>query len=272
VFADTCTTLVPRCHPSLALAEPNAVPPCLRLLPDVSASPATSRPAIGRLLLIAAIATALVLGGRNAAAALPQFTRYIEGLGALGPVVFILGYAAATVAFIPGSVLTFAAGAIFGFGKGVVIVFVAATLGSTAAFVISRYVARTAIEKRVSGNVRFAAVDRAIAEQGRKIVFLLRLSPVFPFSLLNYALGLTRISLRDYVLASVGMLPGTILYVYYGKLAGDVVTLAGRAGPPRDTGYYIVLALGLVATVVVTTLVTRTARAALRAATDGAAG
>lgn len=238
----------------------------------MTSSSSTQPAKIVRWLVIAVIFAALVLGGRKLGALVPTFAQYIEGLGALGPIVFVLGYAAATVAFIPGSILTIAAGAIFGLTTGVALVFVAATLGSTLAFLVSRYVARAAIEQRVAGNARFAAVDKAIAAQGRRIVMLLRLSPVFPFSLLNYALGLTRISLRDYVLASVGMLPGTILYVYYGKLAGDVASLAGGTAPPRDTGYYVVLALGLVATIVVTTIVTRTARTALRTATDGAAG
>ena len=105
--------------------------------------------------------------------------------------------------------------------------------------------------------------------EGLKIVTLLRLSPVFPFNLLNYGLGLTNVRLRDYVIACFGMLPGTLLYVYYGKLAGDVAAVAAGAGPERGVGYWVVLGIGLVATVVVTTLVTRTARRALREATDG---
>ena len=149
-------------------------------------------------------------------------------------------------------------------GRGV---FVAAVLGSSAAFLVSRYLARRAIERRLASNPRFAAIDRAVGAQGRKIVFLLRLSPVFPFNLLNYGLGLTKVSFADYVAASIGMLPGTLLYVYYGKLAGDVAALAGGAAPEKGAGYYAVLILGLVATVVVTTLVTRTARRALKEAT-----
>ena len=223
-----------------------------------------------RIAVVVVLLVALVLGGRRIGALIPEFARYIDGLGALGPVVFVAGYALATVAFIPGSLLTLAAGAMFGLTRGVLFVFVGATLGSTLAFLLSRYVARRAVERRLAGNVRFAAVDRAIAVQGRRIVILLRLSPAFPFSLLNYALGLTRISLRDYVLASVGMLPGTILYVYYGKLAGDVAALAGGVAPRRDAAYYAVLGVGLLATVIVTAVVTRTARAALRTATESA--
>jgi uncharacterized membrane protein YdjX (TVP38/TMEM64 family) len=151
----------------------------------------------------------------------------------------------------------------------VIYVFIAATLGASAAFLVSRYLARRAVESRLADNPRFAAIDKAVGAQGRKIVFLLRLSPVFPFNLLNYALGLTKVRFIDYFIASLGMLPGTVLYVYYGKLAGDVAALAGGAAVQKDAAYYAVLALGLVATVVVTTIVTRTARRALREATDG---
>jgi uncharacterized membrane protein YdjX (TVP38/TMEM64 family) len=174
----------------------------------------------------------------------------------------------AAVAFVPGSLLTLAAGAVFGLVKGVLYVFIAAVLGSAAAFLVSRHLARTLIEQRLAGNARFAAIDRAVSAQGRKIVFLLRLSPVFPFNLLNYALGLTNVHFIDYLIASVGMLPGTLLYVYYGKLAGDVAALAGGAAVRKDTTYYAVLVLGLAATVLVTALVTRIARRALQSVTD----
>lgn len=224
----------------------------------------------GRVVVILAILVAVVFAGRRAAALVPQFASYINGLGALGAVVFVVGYALACVAFIPGSLLTLAAGAIFGLGKGVALVFVGATAGSTLAFLIARYAARGWVEQRLAGNARFAAIDRAIGADGRRIVTLLRLSPAFPFSLLNYALGLTQVSLRDYVIASLGMLPGTVLYVYYGRLAGDVAALASGTQAPKGAGYYAVLGLGLVATIVVTALVTRTARRALRDATGGA--
>ena len=220
--------------------------------------------------MVTATVLAVLFAGKRLGALVPAFATYIHSLGAIGPVVFVLGYIAATVAFIPGAILTLAGGAIFGLVNGVLFVFIGATLGSTAAFLVSRYVARGAIERRLSGNRRFAAIDHAIGDQGRRIVFLLRLSPAFPFSLLNYALGLTRVSLADYVIASVGMLPGTILYVYYGRLIGDVAALAGPVQTPKGAGYYAVLALGLVATIVVTALVTRAARRALRDATGDA--
>ncbi len=213
-------------------------------------------------LAIALIVLAALVGlGRVAGGRIDEFRSFIAGLGAIGPVVFALAYAVGVVAFLPGAALTLAGGAIFGVVKGTAIVFVAAVLGSTLAFLIARYVAREFVEKRIAGNAQFAAIDRAIGQQGRKIVFLLRLSPVFPFSLGNYALGLTRVRLADYVAGSVGMLPGTFLFVYLGSLAGDVASAAASGN--ADTGKTIVTTVGLAATVVVTIFVTRIARRAL---------
>lgn len=221
------------------------------------------------VVLVAGALIALIVVSRQAGAYVPRFARWVNGLGAWGPTVFVIGYALATVAFVPGSLLTLAAGAIFGLLLGVIYVFIAAVLGSAAAFLVARYVARDAIERRLADNPRFAAMDRAVGDQGLKIMFLLRLSPLFPFNFLNYALGLTRVRFTDYLVASVGMLPGTLLYVYYGKLAGDVAALAGGAAPEKGAGYYALLALGLAATIVVTTIVTRLARRALGAQTGG---
>ena len=222
---------------------------------------------LGRIAAAVVVLAVLLVLGRVAGGYLPAFAAWVDGLGVWGPLVFIVGYALAAVAFVPGSILTLAAGAIFGLWRGVLYVFVAATLGASAAFLVGRYVARAAIERRIAQNPRFAAIDRAVGAEGRKIVFLLRLSPVFPFNLLNYALGLTRVRFLDFFLASAGMLPGTILYVYSGKLIGDVSALAGGAAVEKGAGYYAVLVLGLAATVAVTTVVTRTARRALREAT-----
>ena len=223
---------------------------------------------IGRIL-IALVAVGLIVSfGRQLAGVLPQFAAWVDGLGVWGPVVFIVGYVGATVAFVPGSVLTLAAGAIFGLVRGTIFVMLGATVGSALAFLVARYIARSAIESRLAGNVRFAAIDQAIGREGFKIVLLLRLSPVFPFNLLNYSLGLTKVRFVDYFAASVGMLPGSLLYIYYGKLAGDVAQIATGGAVGRDGGYFAVLLLGLLATILVTTLVTRTARRALREATD----
>jgi uncharacterized membrane protein YdjX (TVP38/TMEM64 family) len=111
---------------------------------------------------------------------------------------------------------------------------------------------------------RFAAVERAVSTQGRRIVFFLRLSPLVPFNFLNYALGLTTISLTDFLVASVGMIPGTMVYAYGGKVTGEALALAGQAEVPKNASYYVLLLAGLAATVAATTVVTRTARRALR--------
>jgi len=207
----------------------------------------------------------LVVLGRVAGGWIPRFAAWVNGLGAWGPLAFVVGYAAAVVAFVPGSVLTLAAGAIFGLARGALYV---SSPPCSAPRPRSSSRAPCPNRRRAAdhGHARFAAIDRAVAAEGRKIVFLLRLSPVFPFSLLNYALGLTRVHFVDYVLASPGMIPGTLLYVYYGKLAGDVAALAGgaRSRKAPATGRS---SPRLAATVVVTTLVTRTARRALREAT-----
>ncbi|MFP6655838.1 MAG: TVP38/TMEM64 family protein [Myxococcota bacterium] len=221
-----------------------------------------------KIMLGIAGLTAFLYLGRSAGGYIPVFTAWVDGLGALGPVAFIAAYAVAVVAFIPGSLLTLAAGAIFGLVEGAAYVFVAAVLGSTLAFLLARHGARSMIERRLVGDGRFAAIDRAVGEQGRKIVFLLRLSPVFPFTLLNYALGLTRVKLTDYLLASIGMLPGTLLYVYAGKVAGDVAAAAGGGSQERGLAEWTMLVIGLVATAAVTVIVTRIARRALNAATE----
>jgi uncharacterized membrane protein YdjX (TVP38/TMEM64 family) len=230
-------------------------------------APPTRRFPFGKLLLALAALGALLALGRLAGGYVPAFQQWVAGLGAFGPLVFIAGYAAAVVAFVPGSALTLASGAIFGVAKGTVLVFAAALLGSTASFLVARHLARAAIEKRLAGDARFAAIDRAIGSEGRKIVFLLRLSPIFPFNLLNYGLGLTRVRLVDYVIAGAGMLPGTLLYVYLGSAAGPAVAAAGGAAPGRSPAEWALFGVGLAATVVVTVSVTRIARRALREAT-----
>jgi uncharacterized membrane protein YdjX (TVP38/TMEM64 family) len=227
-----------------------------------------ARLALYAVLGLAALA-ALILGGRRLGQYVPQFAGWVEGLGVWGPVVFILGYAVATVAFIPGSLLTLAAGAIFGLARGTLYTLLGATLGAAAAFLVARYLARGMIERkiaerRIAGNARFAAIDRAVGSEGFKIVALLRLSPVFPFNLLNYALGLTRVRFVHYFLASIAMLPGTLLYVYYGTAAGSLAAVAGGAKAEKGTAYWVTLGLGLAATVAVTTFITRLAGKALR--------
>lgn len=183
---------------------------------------------------------------------------WIDGLGGWGPVLFIVVYVAAAALLIPGSTLTLGAGAVFGLFRGFLIVSIASTLGATVAFLIGRYLARDAITRKIAGNAKFTAIDKAVTDQGWKIVFLTRLSPVFPYTLLNYAFGLTRVKLGHYVLASwIGMIPGTVMFVYIGSLA----QVAGERS--RTPGEWMLYGVGLLATVVVTVFVTRMARTAL---------
>ncbi|PSN14016.1 TVP38/TMEM64 family protein [filamentous cyanobacterium CCT1] len=195
---------------------------------------------------------------------LVQALAWIDGLGAIAPLAFILLYIVITVAFVPASVVTLGAGVVFGVIRGSILVFVGAMLGATAAFLVGRYVARDWVANRIASSPRFQAIDDAIAKDGRKIIFLLRLSPVFPFNLLNYSLGLSQISLKDYVIGSVGILPGTVMYVYLGSLVGNLAMLGtGDGSPQTATVQWIIRIVGLVATVAVTLYITRIARRAL---------
>lgn len=208
--------------------------------------------------------------GIHPQAFLQEMLQRIDSLGTVGGVsiraiVFVGIYIVATVALVPGSVLTLGGGIIFGVLEGSLYVFVGATAGATLAFLIGRYLARSFVAKRIEGNDRFRAIDQAVGEAGFQIVLLTRLSPVFPFTLLNYAYGLTQVRLQDYVLASVGMIPGTVLYVYIGSLFGSLTDLFSHSGErsktPLELGLY---GVGLVITVGVTFYVTHIARKALQ--------
>lgn len=188
---------------------------------------------------------------------------WIDSLGAIAPIVFILLYIVVTVAFVPASIVTLGAGVVFGVVKGSLYVFIGAMLGATAAFLVGRYLARDWIGKKIANNDKFRAIDEAIAREGGKIIFLIRLSPAFPFNLLNYGLGLTKVSLRDYILGTTGIIPGTIMYVYLGSLAGNLATLGAGDAPSNPTITWTIRIMAFIATVAVTLYVTRIARKAL---------
>jgi uncharacterized membrane protein YdjX (TVP38/TMEM64 family) len=190
---------------------------------------------------------------------------WIQGLGAAGAIAFIALYAVATTVFVPAALLTLGAGVVFGVIQGAIYVFVGACLGATLAFLMGRYLVRDKVAKKFAENAKFKAIDQAIAREGFKIVVLTRLSPIFPFTLLNYALGITGVSLRDYILGFVGMIPGTILYVYLGSLAGSLAAIGPSTQPP-STVQWIIRIMGLLATVAVTLFVTRIARNTLTTA------
>lgn len=202
-------------------------------------------------------------GGFNPQEWLRNALQWIDSLGAVGAIAFILLYIIATVAFLPGSILTLGAGVVFGVVLGSFYVFIGATLGATAAFLVGRYVARGWVAKKIEGNKKFRAIDEAVGREGLKIVLLTRLSPIFPFNLLNYAYGITGVSLKDYVIGSVGMIPGTIMYVYIGSLAGSLATIGTEAQPANPTVQWAIRIIGFIATVAVTLYVTKVARKAL---------
>jgi uncharacterized membrane protein YdjX (TVP38/TMEM64 family) len=183
---------------------------------------------------------------------------FIESLGAIGVIVFIFIYVIATVLLISGAVLTLGAGLIFGVVKGSILVSIASVLAATAAFLVGRYLLRGWVEKQIEKQPKFKAIDTAVAKEGWKIVGLTRLSPVFPFVFLNYAFGVTKVSLKDYVLASwIGMMPGTIMYVYIGYL--PKIAAEGN----EDSLKLILNIVGIIATIAVTVYVTKIAKKAL---------
>ncbi len=220
-----------------------------------------------KAIIVAAVVVGVLLAARhfNLQQLFRSALAWIDAAGPIGPLVFFGLYIAACVLMLPGLILSLGAGAVFGVVNGSLLVSLSSTAGATAAFLVGRYLARDLVARRVAGNAMFSSIDEAVASEGWKIVGLTRLSPVFPFNLLNYAFGLTRVSLRDYVLASwIGMMPGTVMYVYLGSLAGSLAELGTKeGGNARSPAEWALYAVGLIATVAVTVVITRIARHAL---------
>lgn len=211
----------------------------------------------------------LVLAAATVGYSLPirdSLAAYLQGvreLGPWGPIAVGLLYIPACVLLLPGSVLTIGAGFLFGVVGGTIAVSLGSVAGATVAFLIGRTLARPWVEQQIAAYPRFQAIENAVARDGLRIVLLVRLSPLFPFNFLNYAFGLTKVRLRDYVLGSwIGMFPGTLMYVYIGSgLKNLAEAISGRrATGPAGTVLFVA---GLVATIVVTIYVTRLARRAL---------
>lgn len=157
-------------------------------------------------------------------------------------------------------------GCLFGVFWGSVCVLIAATLGAIWAFLLGRYLSRDWICRKIGKNPKFQAIDRAVGQEGWKIVLLTRLSPIFPFNLLNYAFGVTGVSLKDYILGFLGMIPGTVMYVYIGSLASDLAAI-DMSNPPTTTETQIlqwgIQIIGAIATIAVMVYTTRLAKKAL---------
>ena len=215
-----------------------------------------------RWIVLALIAVGLVVAMRLLPVAewVRAFQSWVAHQGAWGGVLYGAVYVIAVLLFVPGSLLTIGAGLVFGLLWGTVIVSIASTTAAALAFLIARYVARDRVEALARRNEKFRAIDQAIREQGWKVVALLRLSPLVPFSVSNYLYGLTPVSFGPYVLASwIAMLPATVLFVWIGA--------AGRAAAEREGRSpleWALLGAGLVATAVVTVMVSRAARRELQ--------
>lgn len=220
-----------------------------------------------RASLLAVIATALLL----AALLLPvrewttALLAWIGERGAWAGAILGLAWIPSAVLFVPGTILTLGTGFLLGLERGLVVVSLGSTVGATAAFLVGRYLGRDWVRRRIGERRTFEGIDRAIEAEGLKVVLLLRLSPLVPFNALNYALALTGVRLRDYVLGSwVGMLPGTLLYVWLGAGARSLAALAaGTAEHPAP--WLFLFGAGLAATALAVFLVARAARRALAA-------
>ena len=206
----------------------------------LDAAPATAGKWLRYLVLalvVAGIAWGLLHRGNLTLAALET---WVHGAGIWGPFVFMAVYALGTLLFLPGAVLTLAGGALFGPIAGTFYNLTGATVGATLAFLVARYIASDRITQRVGGRAK--QLIEGVENEGWRFIAFVRLVPLFPFNLLNYALGLTRIKLSHYVITSyIAMLPGALAYTYLGY-AGHEALAGGTAWIQKS-----LLALGLLA-------------------------
>jgi uncharacterized membrane protein YdjX (TVP38/TMEM64 family) len=205
------------------------------------------------LVLAAGLAAGILLIRRTGA--LTNAVTWVHGLGPWGPAVFVLMYVAAVLLSFPASLLTLGAGFLFGMLWGSIYVLLAATAGAALAFLVGRYLARDWVAHKIRAIPKFRAIDDAVAREGWKIVALVRLVPLFPFSVMSYAFGLTRIPFRAYFYGNFTMLPATFMYVYFGTLLGDITHKVTRPA-------WIKWAVAIVTALVIMTL-TRMAQRAL---------
>jgi len=191
------------------------------------------------LLLVAGIVAAIIYRDQFDAAALEH---WVKDAGSAGPIAFMLIYVMGTVFFLPGSVLTLAGGALFGPVFGTFYNLTAATIGAMISFIAARYLAHDWVEAKTGGRLK--QLKQGVEGEGWKFVAFVRLVPVFPFNLLNYALGLTKIKFSHYCIATyICMLPGAIAYTYLGYAGREAI--AGGEGLVQK----IMLALALLAVV-----------------------
>lgn len=199
---------------------------------------------------------------------LEETRKQVDRFGYWGPVILIGLFVVATLLMLPSSLLTLLSGMIYGPILGLLVIMSATIVGSSLAFLVGRTLLRSRIERFAAKRPRFRALDRAIAERGLRIVILLRLTPIAPFNVLNYALSLTKVRLRQYMLGTLlGMLPGTALFVYLGSTAREVAQLVSGE-QAWGSGATLLFFGGLLVTAGLTIYLTFVARRALQAAMD----
>jgi uncharacterized membrane protein YdjX (TVP38/TMEM64 family) len=194
---------------------------------------------------------------------LEQILNGVASLGFFAPVEFIPIYMIGTALFVPTAVLTLAAGALFGVPVGFVVALIASLSASSGGFLAGRYLSRGWILEKIASNEKIRAIDDAVSRKGWKLVLFLRFSAIVPFTILNYGLGLSNISFKDYFSASlIGSVPGTLLYVYLGSLAGKLVF---EGNPMQKTPVEMVfISFGFIATIVMGIYSTAIVKKALR--------
>lgn len=221
---------------------------------------------LGKLIGVAVPLVGAVAAGKLLAPYLPAFTAWVETLGVWGPIAFITVYVLGVICLMPVFLLTIASGAIFGVVRASVFVMTGSLVGAFFAFLISRYLIRDLVARRISTNPKLSAIDKAVGEDGRRLVFFLRLSPVVPFVLSNYALGSTQVKLVDFMIGTLGLAPIAISYAAFGSAAGATDATTGKSALS-----WPVLAVGIAATVFLAWIITRIAQKAIAEAEADAA-
>jgi uncharacterized membrane protein YdjX (TVP38/TMEM64 family) len=196
---------------------------------------------------------------------------WVKHFGGSAPLVFMALFNLGTLLFVPGSVLTLKGGVLFGMVWGSIYVLLAAIVGATLTFWLGRYCCRDWVYRKIQAHPRFQLIDAAIADEGWKIVLLTRLSPVFPFNLTNYAFGMTQISLKDYILGSLGILPGTVMYTYLGTIVGELGMSEipqHLTSPEMQFMHWGIRLMGIAATIGITVYLTQISQRALTKRTE----
>jgi uncharacterized membrane protein YdjX (TVP38/TMEM64 family) len=211
-----------------------------------------------RLGALAAPIALGLLAGQALRPWLPQFTAYVGTLGNWAPLVYVVAYVVVVVFMLPAFLLIMAGGAVFGATKGTLLAMMGALLGGTLAFLLSRHVGREKVAERIARHPTLSMIDRSIGDEGAKLIFLLRLSPAIPFVLSNYALGVTGVRLRHFLVGTMGFFPVVATYAAFGSASGTLT--AGGAAPVSPT----VLGMGMIATIALGVMMTRITQQAMR--------